>query len=102
MGIGHISAKIVNFEDFFPNFLTDMSKIFILDPPKPPLGKIFGLLEFLESKKHKIAGFDGNLKFLGIFQKMKIFENFTKIFPKSKIITPRISKVNLKCLEMNF
>ena len=74
----------------------------VLDPTKTPLGEIFGSSVFLGHEKHKIIAYGENLEFQGIFQKMKIFENITNIFPKSKIISPRRSKVSLKCLEMDF
>ena len=69
----------------------------VLDPTNTPLADIFGSAVFLDLEKHKISAFGGNLKFLGIFQKLKIFENITNIFPKSKIISPRRSKVSVKC-----
>jgi len=69
----------------------------VFDPAKTPLGEIFGSMVFLGLEKHKISAFGGNLKFLGIFGKLKIFENITNIFPKSKIISSRRSKVCPKC-----
>ena len=85
------------FLKIFSQFSTDTSKNSVLDPAKTPLGEIFGSSVFLGLEKHKISAFGGNLEFLGIFQKLKIFENITNIFPKSKIISPRRSEVCLTC-----
>ena len=66
----------------------------MLDPQRPPLCKIFGLLEFLEHKKHKMIGGGEKFEFLWIFQKSEIFEKITNFFQKSNIITPWWLKVS--------
>ena len=77
-----------------------MSRNFILDPQKPLLGKIFGLLEFLESKKYKINKVGKNLEFWGIFQNLKIFEKIANFFQKLKMISHTWLKVSLKYLQV--